>query len=154
VLSSRSRALRVVAIVAISTPLAVALESLLRQWMFPPEFEDVRAWLEPSITPWMWLTPLACALGIPIGLRLHRWLVRRTIARMPVERRTPVAEANAVTDALLLSTSVPQVPAIVATMGLLLGSALTPVLVATATATVGVLVIGIVASRELPASVA
>lgn len=151
-ISSRSRALRVVAIVAISTPLAVVVESVLRQWMFPPEFDEVRAWLQPRITPWMWISPLLSALGVPLGLRLHRWLVRRTIARLPAHRRNPTTEANAVTDALLLSTSVPQVPAIVATMGLLLGSLLLPVVVATAVATAGVLVIGVIATRELPSS--
>ncbi len=149
-LTSRSRALRVVAIVAISTPLAVVLESFLRQWMFPPEFEEVRAWLEPRVTPWMWITPALSALGTPLGLRLHHWLVRRTLARIPMERRTAVAEANAVTDALLLSTSVPQVPAVIATLGALIGSALPPVIAATGVATIGVLVIGVVASRRLP----
>ena len=148
--SARGRALVVVAFVAISTPLAVAIESLWRRSMMPPEFEEVRAWLEPSVTPWMWLTPFAAALGIPLGLRLQRWLVRRNLARLPAHRRAPVHEATAVIDAMLLSTSVPQVPAVLATLGLLIGSALLPVLVATGVATVGVIVIGVLSSRQLP----
>jgi len=149
--SARGRALVVVAIVAISTPLAIVFETVARRWMMPPEFEEVRAWLEPSVTPWMWLTPFAAALGIPLGLRLQRWLVARNLARIPDHRRSPVTEATAVSDAMLLSTSVPQVPAVLATLGLLIGSAPTPVLLATAVATAGVLVIGVVSTRRLPA---
>jgi hypothetical protein len=149
VASPRARALVVVAIVAASTPLAVAIETLFRRSLFPPEFDEVRAWLEPSVTPWMWLTPFAAALGIPLGLRLQRWLERRNLASIPQHRRTPSTAANAVLDAMLLSTSVPQVPAVAATMGLLLGSAPTPVLVATGVATAGVLVIGLLATRRL-----
>ena len=147
--SARGRALVVVAIVAISTPLAVAFETVLRRWMFPPEFEDVRAWLEPTLTPWMWLMPPCAALGIPLGLRLQRWLERRGLARIPEHRRSQATEDTAVRDAMLLSTSVPQVPAVLATFGLLLGSAPLPVLVATGVATAGVLVIGVVATRSL-----
>jgi hypothetical protein len=150
--SARGRALAVVAIVAISTPLAVAFETVLRRWMFPPEFDEVRAWLEPIVTPWMWLTPVLAALGIPLGLRLQRWLIDRNLARLPAHRRSAATEATAVTDAMLLSTSVPQVPAVIATLGLLIGSAALPVLVATAVATAGVLVIGGVATRRLPKS--
>lgn len=135
-----------------STPLAVAIESVVRRSMMPPEFEEVRAWLEPSVTPWMWITPFVAALGIPVGLRLQRWFVRRNLARLPDHRRTPSTEATAVIDAMLLSTSVPQVPAVVATLGLLMGSALLPVLVATGVATVGVVVIGVISSRRLSAS--
>jgi hypothetical protein len=147
--SPRGRALRVVAIVAVSTPLAVVVETVLRRYIMPPEFDEVRAWLRPTITPWMWAAPLFAAIGVPLGLRLHHWLVKRGLARIPAHRRNAATEANAVTDAMLLSTSVPQVPAVVATLGLLMGSALPPVLVATGVATVGVLVIGVIATRRL-----
>lgn len=152
VASPRTRALRIIAVVAVSTPLAVVFETLLRRWLMPPELEEVRAWWEPSVTPWMWLMPPLALVGIPLGLALQRWLVRRNVAALPEHRRTPAAEAKAVLDAMLLSTSVPQVPAVLATMGLLVGSRPAPVLVATAIATAGVLLIGVRASRPLSAS--
>lgn len=148
--SPRTRAFRLVAIVAVSTPLAVVFETLLRRWLMPPEFEEVRVWWEPSVTPWMWLTPPLALLGIPLGLALQNWLARRNLARLPEHRRTPASESLAVLDAMLLSTSVAQVPAVLATMGLLIGSKPAPVLVATAVATAGVLVIGVHASKRLP----
>lgn len=147
--SPRTRALRIIAIVAVSTPLAVVFETLLRRWMMPPEFEEVRAWWEPSVTPWMWPMPPLALLGIPLGFALQRWLVRRNLARLPEHRRTPDVESKAVLDAMLLSTSVPQVPAVIATMGLLVGSKPLPVLLATAVATAGVLVIGVLSSKRL-----
>jgi hypothetical protein len=142
----------VIAIVAASTPLAVVFETVLRRWLMPPEFEEVRAWWQPSVTPWMWLMPPLALLGIPLGLALQRWLVRRNLARLPQHRRTPAVESTAVLDAMLLSTSVPQVPAVVATMGLLVGSKPAPVLLATAVATAGVLVIGVLSSQRLSGS--
>jgi len=149
--SPRAKAYGIVGVVAVSTPVALLLETVLRQWMFPPEFDEVRAWLEPTVTPWVWLTPIASALAIPLGHALQRWLARRNFGQLPPHRRNPEGQAAAEMDAMLLATSAPQVPAIVATFGLMVGSRVEPVAAAMAVATVGVLVLGVLAARRLPA---
>lgn len=138
------------ALVAISTPLALALETGLRQIMFPPEFDEVRMWLRPSITPWVWIAPVLCALAVPVGLRIQRWLVTRDLARLPTEERTEARRVSAEFDALLLSTSAPQLPAVISTFAFMVGSHLLPVLVAMAVSTAGVLFLGVTTVRRIP----
>lgn len=140
----------VLAIVACSTPLALVVETGLRRVMFPPEFDDVRMWLRPSITPWVWLAPVACVVAVPLGAKLQRWLVARELARLAPERRTQAARIEAEFDALLLSTSAPQLPAVIATFAFMFGSALLPVVVAMLVATVGVLGLGLAVARRIP----
>lgn len=146
---SRARFYGVLAIVAMSTPLALVVETGLRQIMFPPDFDAVRMWLRPSITPWVWIAPVLCVVAIPIGDRLQRWLVRRELARLPPERRTEAERIEAEFDALLLSTSAPQLPAVLATLAFMFGSALPPVVAAMVVATLGVLVLGFAVARRI-----
>ena len=147
---SRARVYGVLAIVALSTPLALAVETGLRRIMFPPEFDDVRMWLRPSITPWVWLAPPLCALAVPLGARLQRWMVARALAKLPPERRTERERIELELDALLLSTSAPQFPAVLATFGFMFGAALAPVVAAMIVATAGVLGLGVWVARRVP----
>jgi hypothetical protein len=134
--------LGLLAVVAVSTPLALAVETGLRVLLFPPEFEEVRMWLRPVITPWMW-TASALAIGFTLlGLRLQKWFVARRMARLAEDKRTREAEAKAHFDALMLSSSCPQIPALLATFGFMVGADLLPVVVAIAIATTGVLTLG------------
>lgn len=146
----RAKFYGVLAIVACSTPLALAVETGLRQLIFPPEFDDVRMWLRPTITPWVWLAVPACVVAIPLGARLQRWLVARDLAKLPPERRTEQERIESEFDALLLSTSAPQLPAVLATIAFMFGSGLAPVAVAMAVATIGVLVLGFAVARRIP----
>jgi hypothetical protein len=131
------------AVVAVSTPLALAVETTLRMLLLPPEFEEVRAWLRPKITPWVWLTPPLAAVATLVGLRLQRWYAARQFAALAPARQTDEGWAAANFDALMLSTSAPQVPALVATLCFMLGAAAAPVLTAIGVGTIGVLVQGI-----------
>ena len=141
-LPTRKKTLGLLAIVAVSTPLALAVETGLRVLLFPPEFEDVRMWLRPAITPWMW-TASALAIGFTLlGLKLQKWFVARRMARLAEADRTRDAEAKAHFDALMLSSSCPQIPALLATFGFMLGAELLPVVIAIAIATAGVLILG------------
>lgn len=134
--------LGLLAVVAVSTPLALAVETALRVLLFPPEFEEVRMWLRPVITPWMW-TASALAIGFTLlGIRLQKWFVARRMARLAEDQRTREAEAKAHFDALMLSSSCPQIPALLATFGFMVGADLLPVVVAIAIATTGVLTLG------------
>ncbi len=141
---SRRPPLGILIVIAVSTPLALAAETGLRYLLFPPEFEEVRMWLRPAITPWMWTASgLAVAFTV-LGLKLQRWFVQRRLAQLPADKRTPEAEEKASFDGLMLSSSCPQIPALLATFGFMLGSELLPVAVALAVATVGVLIVGLV----------
>lgn len=152
---SRAKFFGVLALVAASTPIALAFETGLRQIMFPPEFDDVRMWLRPTITPWVWLAPVLSALGLPLGFALQRWLVRRDLARIAPEQRTDGRRATAELEAMLLSTSVPQLPAVISTFAFMAGSHLLPVVAAMVVATAGIMILGLavvhrVAPRAAP----
>jgi hypothetical protein len=138
------------ALVAVSTPLALLLETALRMLLFPPEFEEVRAWLRPTITPWVWFTPILAAIATLGGLRLQRWYAARQFAALAPAKQTAEGWAAVNFDALMLSTSAPQVPALLATLAFMLGSAAPPVLAAIAVGTAGVLVQGLTLRRPLP----
>jgi hypothetical protein len=138
------------ALVAVSTPLALVLETALRMLLFPPEFEEVRAWLRPTITPWVWVTPVLAAIATLGGLRLQRWYAARQFAALAPAKQTDEGWAAANFDALMLSTSAPQVPALLATLAFMLGSAAPPVLAAIAVGTAGVLVQGLTLRHPLP----
>ncbi|MBL8941901.1 MAG: hypothetical protein JNK45_02085 [Myxococcales bacterium] len=146
---TRAKFYGVLAIVAASTPLAMLVETGLRQVMFPPEFDEVRMWLRPTITPWVWLAPVASILAVPLGDRLQRALVRRELLRLPPERRTEAERVACEFDALLLSTSAPQIPAVIATLAFMCGAGLAPVIAAMIVATAGVLALGASVTRRI-----
>lgn len=141
-LPTRKKTLGLLAVVAISTPLALAVETGLRWLLFPPEFDEVRAWLRPAITPWMWTASVLAIAFTLLGWKLQTWFVARRMSRLAEDKRTPEAEAKAHFDALMLSSSCPQIPALFATFGFMIGAELLPVLVAIAIATAGVLTLG------------
>lgn len=142
-MSGRRRTLwALLGFIAVSTPLALAVETLLRQLLFPPEFAEVRAWLSPKLTTWVWVaTPMSVVLT-GVGIAYRRSAIRRGIKKLGSRAEDPKALQKLEFDALILSTSAPQVPALLATFAFMFGSALQPVIVAIAAATVGVLVVG------------
>jgi len=136
------------AVVALSTPLALVVETGLRSLIMPPEFEDVRRWLRSDVTPWAWAMAPAAVVATGLGFVLQRRLLGRAL-RIP--KRPGMTEAaareRAELDALMLSTSAPQVPALVATLAFMVGAELLPVLVTVGVATVGVLSLGLTVGR-------
>lgn len=144
---SRAQVWGLLVFVAASTPFALAVETGLRQLLFPPEFAEIRSFLRPTLTRWTWWTPVAAAASIPCAFWLQRRLTR---VRLRGKARTPEAAAAAHFDALMLSTSVPQVPALLATFGFMFGSSLAPVAAAMAVAMAGVLSLGLTLRRTPP----
>lgn len=142
-MAASSKTYGILALIAVSTPAMLGIESMLRWLMLPPEFEQIRAWLGPSITPYVWGLAAAAAVAAPIAFRLQRVLVRRTLARQSLAHQEEGIEDKARFDALILSTSVVQVPALLAAICYLLGAALLPVVVAIVVATIGVIAQGI-----------
>lgn len=144
------KAYGILALIAVSTPAMFGVESLLRRLLLPPEFEQVRAWLGPSITPYVWGLAAAAAVAAPVALRLQRSFVQRALSRLDRAHRDAQSEPRARFDALILSTSVVQVPALLAVLGYLLGADLVPVIVAIVVATVGVIGQGIALRPSRP----
>ncbi len=124
----------------IAAPAALALETGLRKLLFPPEFDELRTILEPALTPVVWGLVVLTALFAVLGIVLHARLVARAIAKVPEPARTPARIHRAELGAFMLAASIPQIPAIFATLGFMLGSSLTPVVVAIGVATVAIVI--------------
>ena len=139
------------AVIGLSTPFALVVETGVRRLIMPPEFDEVRAWLSPEVTPYAWaMAPLA-VLATAVGFFLQQWLVRRALRKPPRAGMTrDQARQRAEFDALMLSTSAPQLPALLGTVMFMLGSKLDPVLVTMAVATVGVISLGLTMGRSDP----
>ena len=149
--SAATKRFGILAVVGLSTPFALLVETGVRRIMMPPEFDDVRAWLQPDVTPWAWaMVPLA-VVATGLGFLLQRWLLRRALAKPAPGGLDPARQRQrAEFDALMLSTSAPQIPALVGTICFMVGAQLTPVLVTMAVATVGVVSLGLAVGRGQP----
>ncbi|MCC6873263.1 MAG: hypothetical protein IT378_03055 [Sandaracinaceae bacterium] len=138
----------------LAAPVALAFETSLRSFLFPPEFEWFRQELEPFLTPLAWLLGLAAALASLLGAGLQRRIARRKLDRLP-ENAPPDTRLREVQAVFLLTASVPQVPAILSTFAYMFGASLVPVLVGIAICTLGVglqaVRIGSLASVSRPA---
>ncbi len=131
------------AVIGVSTPMTLLVETAIRHLVMPPEFEQVRAWLGPQVTPWVWgmvpLTVLATAGAVP----LQRYLYRGEFAEREAKLGADKAHDKAVFESLMLSTSAPQFPALLATFGYLCGASPTPVVWTMVLATIGVFALGL-----------
>lgn len=149
---SRGKRGALVLLTVIAAPVALAFETLLRKLLFPPEFEEVRALLEPSLTPVGWGLVGVAALLAGGGVPLKRRLGARALARLPeARRRDPAQVAKAELGAFMLAATVPQIPAIASTMTFMFGASLVPVLVAVGVSTVGVVLQALARSGDPPA---
>lgn len=123
----------------VAAPFALGFETLLRKLLFPPEFEDVRALVGPTLTLAAWALPIVCLLAGLAGVVFQRRLVERALRKLPAARRDdPESQEKARVGAFLLAASVPQVPAIVATVLFTFGASLVPVVVTVVVSTLGV----------------
>ncbi|MCH9682164.1 MAG: hypothetical protein K0V04_12070 [Deltaproteobacteria bacterium] len=138
-MASRTRLYGLLGLIALSTPLSLAVESLIRRLLLPPEFDQVRVWLAPTLTPWAWgMVPLTVATTA-LGWWLFSSLARRELRRARPGLTPAQARAKAQFEALMLASSAPQVPAVAATVLFMFGASIVPVAVAMVTATAGVL---------------
>lgn len=138
----------VVLLIAISAPLALAIETLFRVQVLGrilgPALDEVRTYFSPQTTAMAYLMVGATVVAGVVGIVATRAAVRR-IASEP----DPARRARLLRDRTLLLTSIPQIPAIVATLCFTAGAELAPVLVAMAISTVFVLVQGFAGERTL-----
>lgn len=133
--------------ITISTPLALAVETYLRAIMFPPEFEEVRMYLRPSLEVPVWSLLSLVALTTYLGINRMKGRIERRMAKRPESEQTQHYRDKETLDSIVIFTSLPQVPAIMATFCFMFGAPLTPVIVNMAVATLGVLVVGVYGMR-------
>lgn len=131
---------------AVAAPVALAVETALSSLVMPAEHSDLRALLEPALTPVAWgLVAVAVALALG-GPALLRRASRRKTARLPPDAPAEV-RARLAAAAFLLASSVVQMPALAATLAHLLGAAPLPVVLAVTASTAGVIAQAVDASR-------
>lgn len=132
-----------IALTALAAPVALGFETLLRWALFPPDFELVRQWAEPVLTPIAWVLCAVCAGAGVLGLRMQRRMTARAVARLGPRASIPAEVERAKVGAFLLASSVAQVPAIAATLLFMFGAALFPVALAVGIATLAVVVLAV-----------
>ncbi len=125
----------VLAMMALTPPAALVLEAALRWALFPPQFEELRAWLGPSLTPLAWgVAGLVPVLGV-VARPLQRWVEAAWRRRHPADPNAPLA-------GLYLAASLPQLGALGATTLFTFGADVTPVALAAGLAMGAVLGLG------------
>lgn len=121
----------------LAAPVALAVETGLRLLIFPEEFELVREFLAPILTPVAWALGAVAAIAGFAGLFLQRRMTDRRLAKLPAGAEAG-ARYQAVFAVFLLTTSVPQIPALLATFAYMFGASIVPVLVGVGVCSVGV----------------
>ncbi len=142
--SGRSRALVLVAI-AVAGPIALGFDLIARRFVLANQPEDVRLWMAEQITHYAWFLLPGPVLGGLLGFALYRSMVRKAevrIATLDLVRQGAERE-KAELPAMLIGTTMAQVPALLGDLSVMLGARLTPALCTTAISVTMVLAIGL-----------
>jgi hypothetical protein len=131
-------------VIAVSGPLSLGVETALRLALFTPDMHYLRSLTGPTLTPIAWGLAGVTALGGALAVPVQRWWYRRRVAQLPLDARTDDARARMAFEALYVSTSVPQLPALAVTLLFTAGSSLVPVATALAVSALAVLAQGLV----------
>ena len=133
----------VLGLIAVSMPMGLGIEQVLQRVVRSPDIDAARAAMGPTLAPVAWALVALTAVTVALGVGLRRWLVARGMARLGARRDDPAARDRVALEALYLATSVPQVPALLATVASLAGAPFVPVVVAAVVSTVGVVALGL-----------
>lgn len=131
-------------VIAVSGPLSLGVETALRLALFTPDMRYLRSLTGPTLTPIAWGLAAVTALGGAVAVPVQRWWYRRRLAGLAPEARTPEVRARMAFEALYVSTSVPQLPALAVTLLFTAGASLVPVATALAVSALAVLAQGLV----------
>jgi len=119
---------RVLWLVILAAPVALGFETTIRLLFFPDDFEMVREFLHPFLTPVAWALGLLAAVGGFAGLALQRRMSEKRLARLPPDASVELRYQQ-VFGVFLLTTAVPQIPSVLATITFTFGASIWPVLV-------------------------
>ena len=135
-------------LIALSSPLSLGVETAIRTALFTDDMKDLRLLARDTLTPVAWgFVPLTVAASA-LGVWVHRVALRRALAAAKLKVGKPDAQENARMTALYVATSVPQLPALVATFLFTAGSRVEPVMLTLLVAAAGVMLQGWTAPRE------
>ena len=73
-----------------AVPLALGFEALVRAFLLPPEFEEVREFLGPAMTVFASAMVVVTLATVLIGILLQRWMTRRAELKAPEQGKTPI----------------------------------------------------------------
>ena len=140
----------VVVLIAVSAPLALGLETLLRKLVLVPlmgaELRELREFYWPALTDELRQAVLTEVAWVLVGVTVFAGVLGVMLLRRAGRRKRTF---SGIRDQVFLLTSIPQVPAILATLCFAFGAELLPVLVSMGISTAFVLAQGIVGERLL-----
>jgi hypothetical protein len=144
----------IVLLIALSVPIWLGLETLLRIYvlrpLYGPLLAELRAHYWPELTPEIMADRSTRLAWLLLGVTVLAGIIGVVLLRHVVARGGQSATSEAkVRDTLLLLTSIPQVPGLLSTLCLPAGAAWTPVLICVAVSTAFVVVQGFVGERLL-----
>jgi hypothetical protein len=145
-MTARQTRTLMVAMIASSAPLLLLLDLVARRLVLAEQPEELRQFLGEWLTRFAWYVVPCPALGGVAGFLLYPRIYRRHLARSTsADREKARHEADLM--ALMFSASMPQIPALLGDLSLILGAELTPVLCSASISTAAVLLIALVAPR-------
>ncbi|MCA9529956.1 MAG: hypothetical protein KC543_07450 [Myxococcales bacterium] len=129
-----------VVVTAIAVPAALVFALLVRQVFSTPGLVAAQDYLGPRVEPLAWWLVGATVLASLLGFALQRWLYRRAVARLedPYE-----GAERAGLGALLIASSVPQLPALAVCITYMLGGPFEPAFVGAAISLGAVLIMAV-----------
>lgn len=125
----------------VAIPLALLFETVLRALILPDEFELLRTFLEPYLTPVAWGLVVVCLLAAGLGIIAQSALSVRRLRSLPDDAPAAVRSA-ALVGVFLLTSGVPQIPALASSFCFMFGASFLPVGIGAGVAGIGVLVQG------------
>jgi hypothetical protein len=152
-MSPRSTRALLVAMIAAAGPTALGLDLLARRFVMAEQPEDLRQFMAEHVTRFAWFVVPGPLLGGILGFMLYPRMYRSALTKSRASgSKLPDLEHKADLTALLLCTTMAQVPALFGDLSVMLGANLTPALCSTSLSMTAVTLIGLLARpRDLVA---
>lgn len=132
----------------IAGPIVFGIDLIARHFIVGSQPEDVQQFMAETITYYAWFIVPLPALGSLFGFFLYRWVYNRELKRGPSNYDAQRIEQRADLLALMFSASLPQLPALLGDMSVMMGARYWPALCSTAISMLGILIIGIFARNR------
>lgn len=131
-----------VLVTALATPIGLLAETQLAPRLLPADFGVITSMLEPLPRVAGWVTAALSGLGLLVLPFVLRALYRRGIDKQR-RRGVSIDQSKAWVETFFLTSSVVQVPALLASLCHLLGGTLAPTVVSVALSVIGVLLLAV-----------